>query len=86
MLALPEGLQPGEDVVCGYLVVPEMYAHPDGPTIRLAVIILKSSAGNPAPDPMVLNQGGPGGGTIDYFFSILADEPLDPTRDMVLFD
>jgi pimeloyl-ACP methyl ester carboxylesterase len=86
MLALPEGLQPGEEVVCGYLVVPELYANPDGPTIRLAVIILKASAGHPAPDPMVLNQGGPGGATIDYFFSILADEPLDPTRDMILFD
>jgi pimeloyl-ACP methyl ester carboxylesterase len=46
-------------VECGYLIVPEQHAVPDGPTIRLAVAVLKrtarpratgASAPTPAPD------------------------------------
>ena len=33
---LPEDATEGQDIVCGYVTVPEEHAHPDGPTIRLA--------------------------------------------------
>ncbi len=73
---------------CGTLTVPERYENPNGPTIQLGVAIIKSHASNPAPDPVVMLQGGPGGSTIDTYLQII---PFDPrlrniNRDIVLFD
>lgn len=90
MFELPAGALEGENVECGWLTVPEEHANPDGPTIRLAVAIVKSADPNPAPDPLVLLQGGPGGSTIDVFMSVLfplsGSSPLRRDRDLVLFD
>ena len=60
MFDLPSGAVPGEDLKCGYLVVPETHADPDGANIRLAVVVLKSKSPVPQPDPLVMAQGGPG--------------------------
>lgn len=86
MFTLPEGIVDGVDVACGYLVVPERYENPDGPTLRLAVAVISSESINPRPDPIVFNQGGPGGSTIDYFTQVLFDSPLRKNRELVLFD
>ena len=43
-----EGFAP-DAIECGYLVVPERHANPQGPTIRLAVAILKRTEAVPAP-------------------------------------
>src|SRR5690349_20936484 len=48
------------DTTCGTLTVPEDHQQPGGRQIKLAVAILKSSSGRPAPDPVVFLQGGPG--------------------------
>ncbi len=88
----PKDLLPGaienHTLECGYLTVPEEHANPDGPTIRLAVAILRSTAKNPAPDPLVMMQGGPGGSTLDLFVQLLLlrDTTLRAERDIVLFD
>jgi pimeloyl-ACP methyl ester carboxylesterase len=74
-------------IECGWVVVPEDYAQPDGKTIRLAVAILKTSNRNPAPDPIVYLSGGPGSGVVEF-------APLQSTlmvdllfnRDLILFD
>ncbi|MFQ3632875.1 MAG: transporter, partial [Roseiflexus sp.] len=71
MFELPVGAVEGRDLECGWLQVPERHAQPDGPTIRLAVAIIKSRASNPKPDPLVMLQGGPGGSTIDTYTQIL---------------
>ena len=87
MFELPAGAVEGRDVECGYLTVPERYGQPDGPTIQLAVAIIKSRAANPAPDPLVMLQGGPGGSTIDtYAATLLSQRPLQFDRDIILFD
>lgn len=39
---------------CGYVTVPERHSQPSGPTIRLAVTTLPSTAKNPAPDPLFM--------------------------------
>ncbi len=70
---------------CGYLTVPERHSDPTGPTIRLAVAILNSTSANPAPDPLVMAQGGPGGSTIE-FAQFLVNSPLLAYRDIILFD
>lgn len=72
---------------CGYLYVPEDRSQPDGPQIKLAVAIIRSSNSHPAADPVVYLYGGPGGlfmeGTIALrliFRGILAN------RDLIVFD
>src|SRR5436309_6719639 len=57
---LAAGVVEGKDVRCGYLRVPADHSRPRGPTIRLAVAIFKASYSNPAADPVVDLQGGPG--------------------------
>ncbi len=73
---------------CGTITVPEQHADPDGPAIRLAVAILRSTAPNPDPIPVIFLQGGPGGSTIDLYLQLV---PLNPrlnalNRDIILFD
>ena len=87
MFELPPGVTEGEDVVCGYVSAPLEHANPDGPAIRLAVAVLKSSDPAPRPDPLFIAQGGPGGSTIDtYAGPLLGGSPLRGSRDIVLFD
>jgi pimeloyl-ACP methyl ester carboxylesterase len=86
---LPPGAVEGQDVECGFLTVPERHAEPGGPSIRLAVAIIKASGNTRAPDPLVMMQGGPGGSTIDTYLQLLslpAALPLRAERDIVLFD
>ncbi|MEJ5200805.1 MAG: alpha/beta hydrolase [Anaerolineales bacterium] len=86
MIDLPAGYE-GERVVCGYLVVPEIHSQPQGKTIRLAVIILKSISAHPRPDPLIMMQGGPGGSTIEtYAERLLSGSRLLADRDIILFD
>lgn len=88
MFDMPAGLQEGQDVDCGWLIVPEEYENPQGPTIRLAVAVLRSQAADPEPDPLVMAQGGPGGSTIDTYLQAIAliAPHLRANRDIILFD
>jgi pimeloyl-ACP methyl ester carboxylesterase len=78
----------GSDVECGWVIVPEDHAKPDGKTIKLAAARFKSDAAQPEPDPVIYLEGGPGGSALksyinqfDFFFG-----PLLEKRDLVLFD
>lgn len=79
---------------CGFLNVPELHAQPDGQPplgggkqIKLPLVVLKSSSANPAPDPIIVLQGGPGGSAIrDFFFSILRAGFRAGERDIILVD
>ena len=78
-------------VSCGYVTVPEFHAKPEGSTIELAVAVISSTAASPAPDPLVMAQGGPGGSTLDLFGPTMAEAGglgaffLDQ-RDIVLIE
>jgi len=72
-------------VECSWLLVPMDRDKPRGETIRLAVAVLKSSAAQPAPDPVVYLEGGPGGFVVEDLESF-ADEPFLESRDLILFD
>ena len=54
---------------CGYVTVPVRHDNPDGPTIQLGVVRIRSIAEKPASDPVLFEQGGPGGSTIGFFAS-----------------
>jgi pimeloyl-ACP methyl ester carboxylesterase len=73
-------------VSCGYLVVPGDHAAPKaGPTIQVAIATVKSTAQNPAADPVFLLAGGPG---VSGVLTLYADRILQflETRDVVLID
>jgi pimeloyl-ACP methyl ester carboxylesterase len=88
MFTVPEGYVDGQDVICGYVTVPELHADPEGNQIQLAVAIIRTTDQNPQSDPIFMMQGGPGGSSIDTFSQLLlgATATLHPNRDMVLFD
>lgn len=71
---------------CGYVTVPEQHAQPDGPKLRLAVAILPSTSENPAPDPLFMAQGGPGGSSLEIFPLLMLNNPIRAERDIVIFD
>ncbi|HEX2916575.1 MAG TPA: alpha/beta fold hydrolase [Chloroflexia bacterium] len=59
---LPKGQTLNQTVRCGYIIVPELHSQPNnGKTIKLGVVIFKSTASSPAPEPVIYLQGGPGG-------------------------
>jgi pimeloyl-ACP methyl ester carboxylesterase len=73
---------------CGYLIVPEDHAQPQGKTIKLAVARFTSEADTPQPDPIVYLEGGPGGSPLKSYmteFPYLFG-PLLEKRDLILFD
>ncbi|MCB0164935.1 MAG: alpha/beta fold hydrolase, partial [Anaerolineae bacterium] len=84
---------PGETAAqadCGYVTVPEFHSQPDGPTIQIAVVRVPSNGDNPAPDPMFMEQGGPGGSTIQAFaisnFTVPIIQSILGTRDLVFVE
>jgi pimeloyl-ACP methyl ester carboxylesterase len=83
----PFDVPKGAPVECGFVVVPEDHSDPDGPTIRLAVVIVKDQSDDHQPDPVILLSGGPGERTVHNAVAVaqlLA--PVHPNRDLILFD
>lgn len=68
---------------CGFLVVPQNWAHPLGPTIRLPVLIVPSQAKRPAADPIVFFNGGPGSDAV-LAATYLVKAGLNRDRDIIL--
>ena len=86
LFRVPKRATVGQDVICGVVTVPEQHADPDGPSIRLAVAVIKSDGDSPAPDPFVMFTGGPGGNIFAFGPMVLSrrDNPIRPARDIVL--
>jgi pimeloyl-ACP methyl ester carboxylesterase len=87
---LAAGVVKGKDVVCGYLTVPEDHISPQGPTIRLAVVIIKAAYAVPASVPVIDLQGGPGTELLANLGPVLTPTNLSNfqlgNRDLVLLD
>ncbi|MFQ5857465.1 MAG: alpha/beta hydrolase [Anaerolineae bacterium] len=74
-------------VVCGFVVVPEDHSNPNGPTIRLALAVLKDQSEEHQPDPVILLAGGPGEKTVANAPALApALAPIHPNRDLIVFD
>jgi len=77
-------------VDCGYLYVPEDRSQAQGPEIRLAVAIIRTSNPNPAPDPVLVLHNwiaGPGAHTVGNTTSFMVGlKQFLTDRDVVLFD
>ncbi|MEO8238320.1 MAG: alpha/beta fold hydrolase, partial [Flavobacterium sp.] len=72
-------------MVWGYLNVPETWGSKDGKTIKIAVTVLKNSANIKNSNAVVFLQGGPGASGIDNIGTWL-EHPLRKNNDIVLFD
>jgi pimeloyl-ACP methyl ester carboxylesterase len=68
---------------CGFLVVPENRAKPNGRTIRLAVGIVPAVSKTPKPDPIVYLAGGPGGYPLGEAKSLI-DAGFNRDRNLIL--
>lgn len=78
----------GQTVQCGFLSVPEDRRQTGGPTLRLHVAIFRSHSSNPAPDPIVYLEGGPGGKSLKAVPLIFNRRfaPFLADRDFIMFD
>ena len=76
------------DVQCGYLTVPEDRSEPDGMQVRIHVAIFASESANPAPDPVIYLDGGPGGDALEVVPFTFEDNfsPFLADRDFIMFD
>ncbi len=84
-MELPEGMVEGQNIDCGYLIVPEDRTYDSSTTIQLAFAILYAPADTTYPDPVIYLAGGPGGnavGDIDGWLDI----PYLQDRDVILLD
>jgi len=75
----------GEEIDCGYLIVPEDRSDPDTLEVELAVAILRSPNPNPAPDPILYLSGGPGDSALSEV-DLWLESPLLEDRDVILLD
>ncbi|MFN8377929.1 MAG: alpha/beta fold hydrolase [Anaerolineae bacterium] len=73
------------DVTCGFVIVPEDRANPDGAQVQLAVAIVPARSGNPEPDPVIYLEGGPGGAALLGIESLM-NLPFTEDRDLIVFD
>lgn len=88
-MPVPEGFIEGKDIVCGYATVPEDHAAPAGKSIQLAIAILYSAGANPAPDPLIMVQGGPGTSALSTFVPLMASQfgrPFLEQCDVILLE
>jgi pimeloyl-ACP methyl ester carboxylesterase len=86
---LPEAAAANLDVSCSFISVPERHDRPEGPVIQIAVAQFSSPNPEAAPDPIVLNTGGPGDSNFEGFFPDLAGplgETLLSQRDVVIIE
>jgi len=70
---------------CGTVRVPRDYAHPDGPSFALSVVVIDSEQKPALPDPVVYINGGPGE-PITVHAAAQAKRPYASGRDLVLID
>ncbi|MBN1565331.1 MAG: alpha/beta fold hydrolase [Anaerolineae bacterium] len=83
--ALPEKELNTGTIECGWMIVPQQRSDPNGPQVELAFAILAATGANPAPDPIIYLEGGPGGSGlsgIDAWY----DSPLRQDRDIIVLD
>jgi pimeloyl-ACP methyl ester carboxylesterase len=87
---LPEGYTQGENVECGYLVVPEDRSRLPSRAVRLAVGIFHPKGGAATPDPVLYLSGGPGASVLELvryqFEGFFAPIMEGARRDLIVFD
>ena len=74
------------NVEFGYVVVPEDYTKPDNRTLKIAFAIIKATAPNPKPDPIIQFQGGWGLPMLGLGLENYTKRFPLKDRDVIMFD
>jgi len=80
------------DVDCGTLTVPESRTGESDALVEIAVAVLRTPSADPAADPVVYLNGGPGGVSLDQHWFWVTDpgewrgHPILAQRDLILVD
>ena len=86
-LPVPEELEEGRTITCGYLQVPQDRAVPAGRQVKLPYTRIRAESAHPHADPLVYLVGGPGGSALAEFSQVYAwFRPLRRDRDVILYD
>lgn len=82
------GVPLGANVSCGFLIVPEDRTADASHTIRLAVAVYHSAAEQPAAEPVLFLQGGPGGEAVKLSGAAYGTlvEPFLDRQDFIAYD
>jgi len=86
---IPGDFEEGDDVYCGTVIVPQSHEEFAFGTFEIGVSVFKSTSANPAPDPLLMNTGGPGGSTAIQITPLLTSslgEQVLQERDIVLME
>jgi len=70
---------------CGTVRVPRDYAHPNGPSFALSVVVIQSERNSELPEPVVYISGGPGS-PLTIYADHQARTPYAAGRDLILVD
>lgn len=77
----------GKTILCDQIEVPENWGLPDGRSIDLSYIVLKSTSLAPFSDPVIYFQGGPGGSALNSLALIgTGTETLRANRDIIVVE
>ncbi len=83
---LPTEVTDNRKAFCGNLVVPVRHYDPQGPILKLAVLILEARhVAQPAAPPLIYLHGGPGGSALASAYTF-AGSSIRDDRDLILFD
>jgi pimeloyl-ACP methyl ester carboxylesterase len=87
-VSCPFDVPSGASVSCSFVVVPEDRTGDPSHTIRLAVAVYHSTSSNPAADPVLFLQGGPGGEAVKLSANAydLLVTPFLGKRDFIAYD
>jgi pimeloyl-ACP methyl ester carboxylesterase len=86
-LPVPEELEEGETIECGFLQVPQDRSAPFALQVRLPYAHIRAESAHPHPDPLVYIVGGPGGSALAEFSQIYPwFRALRRDRDLILYD
>lgn len=86
-LPVPEELEEGHSIACGYLQLPQDRANPTGLQVKLPYAHIRAESAHPHPDPLVYIVGGPGGSALAEFSQVYGwFRTLRRDRDLILYD
>ena len=86
-LPVPDELEEGRTITCGYLQVPQDRTAPNALLVKLPYAHIHAESVHPHPDPLIYIVGGPGGSALAEFNEIYGwFRPLRRDRDLILYD
>ena len=77
---------PDIEMTCGELTVPVDHDEPDGDMFSLPYVVLPALGDNPAAEPLVYLEGGPGLSTLEALRWFVDDPDLRHDRDMIFLE